>query len=114
MVSSEELYRLIVFLQLSIRCDSMYTIETRGAIKYLMKDGKRITRGHHDFYIKNGCIFGTLGAYEEVVLDSNGHVVEHVGSDGFSENKETKECAILAYLNNECSYEMHKMSVIEH
>lgn len=102
MVSSEELYRLIVFLQLSIRCDSMYTIETRGAIKYLVKDGKRITRGHHDFSIdSDGCIIGKLGAYIEPVLTSTGQVISHIGADGFFENERIKERAVLAHLNGE-------------
>ena len=78
-----------------------FSIEQCGAIKYILRNGKRITRGHHDFYIKDGCTFGKLGACREMVLDSNNNVVAHTGADGFSENEQTRERELISFLNND-------------
>ena len=74
-----------------------FSIEQCGAIKYILRNGQRITRGHHDFYIRDGCTFGKLGACREMVLDSNNNVVAHTGADGFLENeqRDARSCSNL-------------------
>lgn len=76
-----------------------FSIEQCGAIKYILRNGQRITRGHHGFYIEDGCTFGKLGACREMVLDSNNNVVAHTGADGFGENEQTRERKLLSFLN---------------
>ena len=78
-----------------------FSIEQCGAIKYILRNGKRITRGHHDFYIKDGCTFGKLGACREMVLDSNNNVVAHTGADGFLENEQAHESELISFWNND-------------
>ena len=63
-----------------------FSIEQCGAIKYILRNGQRITRGHHDFYIRDGCIFGKLGA------------------DGFNKNKQMHESELITFWNKDRWY----------
>ena len=58
-----------------------FSIEQRGAIKYLVRDGKTLGGGYHEYSLKDGKIYGQLGAIIELVVDEDGNVDESGGSD---------------------------------
>ena len=78
-----------------------YTIRTEGAIKYIYKNGEKITGGHHSFETApDGSIIGVLGACKELIMTPDGKNIKERGFDEIIEMKKRKECAVLDYLNN--------------
>lgn len=55
----------------------------RGAITFLVCDGKEIC-GYHNYFEKNGNIYGELSALDEIVVDSLGEFKTKGGSTYFT------------------------------
>jgi len=52
-----------------------YRIEKVGAIQYLLdEEGERISGGYHRYFLKDGAVYGVVGAREEIVVSAGGRI----------------------------------------
>lgn len=78
----------------------MYYIKESGSIKYIYKDGVKITGGHQTFYIRqDGAIIGQLGASKEIVIEPDGTPVPNTGSDEIERKIRLNTQAVMDRLN---------------
>jgi len=49
-----------------------YSIEEEGANKYIVKDNKRLTKGYHSYFLKDGVVHGKSGRNVEIVVNIDG------------------------------------------
>ena len=65
-----------------------YRIGKRGAIRYLLDwKGDRIGGGYHSYFLKDGVVYGKLGATIEIVVSADGEVNTEGGADRILKNQ---------------------------
>jgi hypothetical protein len=68
-----------------------YKIGQLGAIRYLLdKDGKHFTGGYHEYFKKDGVVYGQWGSETEVVIDAKGKINRHGGFEKWLSTPEQK------------------------
>lgn len=53
---------------------SKYSYDKHGSMTYILNDGERISRGHHAYFVKDGKVYGKLGASTYLIMDELGNL----------------------------------------
>ncbi len=84
---------------------SDYSFEKSGSITYIVKDSVRIGGGYHAYFVKDGWVYGQLGAMEEVVISSSGQINNFGGHATIERNRAYIAQAVLDHLGPDYSFD---------